>query len=405
MCFVQRLVIGTLVVLTFCNAEAQGWELVHLSDRYPRALCSDRSSAAYYYRAGRDHDDQSSTVILVQQGGFWCWDSESCERRWDYWSKPAHRAMWKGKHLMSSKYLDKKTLNGNPPAGMFEASSRNPFQNASIFYIPYCSSDAWTGSSRDDSASRFVYRGHDIVRAVLAEIRTQVGNTFRNLLVTGTSAGGLGTVLNTDLAAGMFPETRVLGIPDAGWFLDVNPAGPCQMSSPAMWDCTEESGKVIALRAQFEAGFTMWNAVTAMPLPCRSRTDAWRCLFAAEAAPHIKSRLYVLQSLTDSWQLQWNGGLPDTSRPPAIARELRTKTTAEMHRLSKALPVTGYGIFSPTCWMHGSAGSDSFFDVRLPDGASPASALSAAVFRNEWTAHISDERGWNVTRGCPAHPD
>ena len=292
-----------LVALAALGRGDDAWgDPVMLVDRgYPDARCNDGASAAYYFRAGaagregaarRDGPTsrekaarrEGANVFVYLQGGFWCWDSKSCDLRWNYWNDPANQARWGGKHLMSSKTLDNRTLNGNTPAGITDLSRANAFRDFDVYYAPYCSSDAWLGATRGEAADEFAFRGRDIVRALAEEVRTRSG-TLGTVLLGGTSAGGLGTIHSVDLfkralrpagAAGASVDLRalrpagamgtsdasataaslpfVVGVPDGGWFMDVEPAGPCAQESDEMWAsvCGKPSGDRV------DAAATTW---------------------------------------------------------------------------------------------------------------------------------------------------
>ena len=449
---------------------------IFLTDRgYADALCSDGTSAAFYYRAAAVPIATSAALakhpltVVYLQGGFWCWDDASCALRWGYWDDPSAQKQWRGKHLMSSKTLDNITLNGNLPTGLFEQSSRNAFAHAHAYYVPYCSSDAWLGSTRGEPADAFHFRGRDIVEAVIREVQrtwraaplvpmaapmgTRGSTTQRRVILAGTSAGGLGTIHNVNFVSLLLPNVAVFGMPDGGWFMDVTPSGACAAASKEMWDCVEE-GKAtpqqpIALRTQFEAAWKYWNLSAVSPpiatLACaspqspeppqhepshpqaqtqtqggssgrgrRSRaTKSWQCLFPAAALSLVQTPLFAVQSLTDSWQLQWNGGLLHAA---PIASTLRSAAVEQLDALARAPQKSA--VFGSICWVHGQLTTSSFFDVGV--GGRSAHGIAERLVLNVvggggdslpvWGANESAiENGarcdgkWNCSANCPAN--
>ena len=426
-----------LVVLSFAVvAAASEWgNPIFLVDRgHVDALCSDRTSAAYYFRKGAPSGDENRRrrdVLIYLQGGFWCWDEASCALRWGYWDDPAAQRQWHGKHLMSSKTLDNVTMNGNTPGGILNTTARaaaNAFAGFDVYYVPYCSSDAWLGATRGEAAGAFVFRGRDILTAVVRETVKQsgAGAPLGAVLLTGTSAGGLGTIHSVDfLRDELLPPsaaTRVVGIADGGWFMDVEPAAPCAQQSEDMWDCVEEGKRsssrvAIPLRAQFQAGYAYWNLSTtttvgradAVPPPTSCVTSPWECLFPALALPTIRTPLIALQSLTDSWQLQWNGGL---LQPSAIATTLRRNAVQQMEDVARA-HASSKAAFASLCWVHGQLTSSSFFDVDVggvnPHDLAKTLVLGGGTGSTGWSKNESAiehsaacEGAWNCSRGCPA---
>ena len=82
-------------------------------------------------------------------------------------------------------------------------AQENPFwSNANHVFVPYCSSDSWSGrkSKPDNSRDSFRFMGSMIVRQVIADlIPLGLGNAQgTDLLMAGSSAGGLGVMLNLD---------------------------------------------------------------------------------------------------------------------------------------------------------------------------------------------------------------
>lgn len=81
-------------------------------------------------------------------------------------------------------------------------ASENPYwYNANHVFVPYCSSDSWSGSrSKPESRDSFRFMGSLIVRQVMADlIPLGLGHPQgADLLMAGSSAGGLGVMLNID---------------------------------------------------------------------------------------------------------------------------------------------------------------------------------------------------------------
>ena len=295
---------------------------------------------------------------------------------------------------------------------------------------------AWLGATRGEAADAFVFRGRDILTAVVRETVKQsgAGAPLGAVLLTGTSAGGLGTIHSVDfLRDELLPPSaaaRVVGIADGGWFMDVEPAAPCAQQSEDMWDCVEEGKRsssrvAIPLRAQFHAGYAHWNLSTTtvgrttVGRTTVGRADAgpptscvaspWECLFPALALPTIRAPLIVLQSLTDSWQLQWNGGL---LQPSAIATTLRRNALQQMEDVARA-HASSKAAFASLCWVHGQLTSSSFFDVDV-GGVHPHDLVQELILGGRadstgWSQNESAiehsaacEGAWNCSRGCPA---
>ena len=72
-----------------------------------------------------------------------------------------------------------------------------------------------------DSAATDVYvmEGHNIISDTINElINNHAIDTASDLILSGCSAGGLGTFENTDFVQSLLPNVRVVGNPQAGYF-------------------------------------------------------------------------------------------------------------------------------------------------------------------------------------------
>lgn len=200
-----------------------------LSD--PSAICNDGSPAVMFIREAANAEFRDRWVFHLQGGGG-CGSFEACHARWCSEEDTTRYSAGK----MSSRWVGE----GMNDTGIFLRDPRNPFGDANQVFVYYCSSDVWSGTRSDvvvtseDGARSYSlhFRGHDIVRAVLAELASDdATETLPPLddaslvLLTGTSAGQAGVLYNLDDLAAELPGARVLGVFDAGdpYFGDFRP--------------------------------------------------------------------------------------------------------------------------------------------------------------------------------------
>ncbi len=164
----------------------------------------------------------------------------------------------------------------------------NPFfADANHVFVPYCSSDAWSGTrfSRDvDDDPSFL--GHYIVREVVKELVDFEQLLFHEeLYLAGGSAGGAGVLVNVDTVAGMLSPAgiRVRGIVDSGWFLD---------NVPFTEDCGD--GNQCSVMNNFQKGVRMWDA--RVPHGCARDNwgQEWKCFLGYKLYPYIKSKCVTI---------------------------------------------------------------------------------------------------------------
>lgn len=91
-------------------------------------------------------------------------------------------------------------------------ATENPYwYNANHVFVPYCSSDSWSGRrTKPESRDSFRFMGSLIVRQVIADlIPLGLGNPQgTDLLMAGSSAGGLGVMLNLDKVRAFLQDER-----------------------------------------------------------------------------------------------------------------------------------------------------------------------------------------------------
>ena len=132
--------------------------------------------------------------------------------------------------------------------------------------------------------------GRRIRDAAIAFLLQNAGmSSADEIVVSGTSAGGLAVYLNIDQIAEQLPDgARVRGLASAGYFLAAGPAGGYQ---DQMLELAREQNATAALSPACRA------AAAAEGRPAES------CFFAEHAAAFIKTPTFALQSRFDTWQL------------------------------------------------------------------------------------------------------
>lgn len=166
----------------------------------------------------------------------------------------------------------------------------NPYwHNANHVLIPYCSSDSWSGTRTEpdtrDPENSWRFMGALILKQVIAElIPVGLGRVpGGELLLVGSSAGGLGVMLNLDRIRDFLVNEKQLqvtvrGVSDSGWFLDREPYTPSAVASSE------------AVRQ----GWKLWQGL--LPEECTKAhpTEHWRCYFGYRLYPTLKSELFFL---------------------------------------------------------------------------------------------------------------
>ena len=128
----------------------------------------------------------------------------------------------------------------------------------------------------------------------------------KQVLLTGTSAGGVAAMLQADNVRAMLPTTVEVfkAISFAGWFR--TNAAACKDATRCPWP--------VAMKHAFTMQ-DMRGSDDEQEKACL-RKHGWRCVHSGLAARRVKAPLFVVQSALDSWSLAniWRGSEPEHAR-------------------------------------------------------------------------------------------
>uniref|UniRef100_A0A3B3BU28 Notum pectinacetylesterase 2 n=1 Tax=Oryzias melastigma TaxID=30732 RepID=A0A3B3BU28_ORYME len=257
--------------------------------RNTQVTCND-GTAAFYLKEFRG----SRRWILFLEG--WCCHSkESCDAR--YQNIP---------RLMSSSNWPQTRRTGI----LSSRAEENPHWYNTNLFIPYCSSDVWTGTGppptpptrqrqgRDkirerNSNTEYSFMGSLIIREVIKDLIPKGIKMAKVVMLAGT-AGGTGVLLNIERVASQLGQlgmdAQVRGLVDSGWFLESKQERPT--NCPETVSCSPEDAIKNGL---------LWNGV--VPERCQQlykKGEEWQCFFGHR----LYAPLFVVQWLFDEEQLR-----------------------------------------------------------------------------------------------------
>lgn len=163
-------------------------------------------------------------------------------------------------------------------------------------FIRYCDGTGHQGSNAepyDFNGTHVWFRGGNNTIEVLNYISQKLGFLeAQEVLVAGSSAGSVSVLTWIDYIAGLFGQNKVdvYGVVDAGIFLDEK-----NVATQSFW-----YRKVINNFMQYS------NKQTAViPPDCGSyySDEPWKCMMGQYLLPFIRSPLFIVESLYDSWSL------------------------------------------------------------------------------------------------------
>lgn len=250
-----------------------------------KAVCNDGTPSGYYFAPGSGVG--AMTWIIHLQGGGFCYDLDSCQRREQ---NPTQETS-----MSSSAWPTETASQGN---GLMSADPQdNPdFYNANRVYIRYCSSDVFSGATDPYSGNPWYFRGRTILQSVLEDLSNPVLTPAPNLsaattvILSGGSAGGIAVFPNLDWVADylltQFGVTEVYGLSDAGWLMDIPPY----------------DSDLPRFEEQLQPAYAYWQVTGNIDVGCATAnvSQEWRCYIGQYAYAFITTPLFVYNSQYDA---------------------------------------------------------------------------------------------------------
>lgn len=168
----------------------------------------------------------ATRLMIYLEGGGACFNGLSCQ--------------------LNSGHFDAESFAQVSFTGLLDTTNAaNPFADASIVYVPYCTGDVHAGSAENvdvpgpGGPDGQMFVGHDNVRRALARIAPTFPG-MEEVVLAGVSAGGFGTWLNYDQVARTFCEEPVTLLDDSGPALTDDYLTPCLQSRwRQLWNLAE----------------------------------------------------------------------------------------------------------------------------------------------------------------------
>lgn len=354
--------------------------IVHVLDlaEHPTARCNDGTPGTYTFRPGFGAGTKRWVIYL--EGGGECADAEKCAAR--YATTPAY--------MTSTGATDGAVFTGDLEGLKSTNASINPdFYDANFVQMDYCSSDVWTGDKEGNGSlpttdiGRWHFRGRAIFEAVIADLMAQGLGDAEDVLLSGSSAGGIGVVHRADDLAASVPAARVVALVDAGFFIDYPSFDPVtDMESTAF--PTERATELME-------GVTHWGGggdadCEALAVDIVSQTYC-RSVFDAMHNGHVRTRLFLRQSELDGVQLKLLGLARTNMTTAANAYRMRFVT----RMLEKLDMLPDVAAFVSRDAQHGIINDDAAWQAGNV-GTAMLPATFGAWYRDPCTASVHIER-------------
>lgn len=355
----------------------------------------DGTMTGYYHRQG-----VPNTYVIFIEGGGSCQDEATCKQ----WAKE------KGS---SSDF--QRTSTGDHSGVAVSNCTTNPyFCNATAAVVPYCTADGHRGNNAVASADTWgwIFDGHLNFVAIVEElVKTRGLGDAKRILLTGSSAGGIGTFANLDWLVDRFPGVDIKAAPQAGWFFPAALPGDLDdiyppSDFPHFYAGTHGNAQTVPGAPQ--AGLARLK-VTADDLnadcvAAQKPEEWWACVSAHKLYPHLKAPIYIIENMYDTNQIYSSDGkVPkapaNDSEAAAVQRyvgmyggAMRNSTAQLLHDNGKRVRD---GLFLPSCFDH-----PVDFPVTItPAGAGPQ---SWQLLLGDWFFERNDFQQFHrLVESCP----
>ncbi|KAK6478249.1 inactive palmitoleoyl-protein carboxylesterase notum1b [Huso huso] len=336
-------------------------------------VCNDGTPAGYYLKESKG----SKRWLIFLEGGWYCFSKENCDTRYDTTRRLMSSTGWPQTKIGTG------ILSSHP--------EENPYWwNANMVFIPYCSSDVWSGASTKSHKSDYAFMGSLIIKEVVKELLTKGLDNAKVLLLAGSSAGGTGVLLNVDRVAEQLQEMghkgiQVRGLSDSGWFLD--------NKQYRRTDCVDTIN--CAPTEAIKIGIKYWNGV--VPERCKQQFregEEWNCFFGYKVYPALRSPVFVVQWLFDEAQLTLDN-IHLTGQPVQEGQWLYIQNLGrELRNTLKDVPA----MFAPACLSHEAITRSYWMDIQVK-----GTSLPRALHCWDRSLHDNNKNNKNPPKGCPVH--
>ncbi|XP_055823411.1 pectin acetylesterase 8-like [Solanum dulcamara] len=235
------------------------------------AVCLDGSPPAYYFDRG--FDTGLSNWIIFLEGGGWCESISDCQSR-----------------TTTDKGSSKNMKNQSQFAGILHNTpQQNPdFYNWNRVWVNYCDGASFTGDVEHvDLEKKLYFRGARIFKAVMDDLWSKGMQNAKNAILSGTSAGGLATILNCDKFRSFFPDdVKIKCVANAGFFINANTIS----GTPN-------------IRKMYQRVVNLHGLVKNLPQACTSKMEPSLCFFPENIVPYVQTPLFIINSAYDAWQI------------------------------------------------------------------------------------------------------
>ena len=345
------------------------------------AVCLDGSTPGYYLKEGSGGG--SKKWIIYLQGGAWCDSEEACLNRSQI-------------HLGSSLFF-KPILN---PGGILSPNKEdNPkFYNWNVAFLPYCDGSSFSGNRSDPvqiGGSLLYFRGFRILDSTISELLSITNlKHSKRIVFSGTSAGGLAVMLHADFVKSKLPKkVHFRALSDSGFFLD----------TPSRKHKGQRK-----FRQEMQNVFKLHDCTDGVPQKCVDEMpgkDLWKCIFPQYFLPFVKSKMFIVNPLYDSWQLQHIWEIDCAFNPRSCTKkevkQIKKFRKTTLKGMAPVFKKSNIGIFADSCVDHGQVVYNNRWNsITVGKTVTISSSFIKWLKHPEERKHFIDEHDYPANPSC-----
>jgi len=225
--------------------------------------------------------------VLFLEGGGACYTEVDCFERAQ--GDLGSSKLWPATHTDSNNVLSTST-------------SVNPgFATWNHVYIPYCGGDVHSGQRTDKEWGFAYFAGYLTVRQIFNDLNQKYNFTKAKLvLLSGSSAGGIGTLVHADGLTDFLPNSVVKAEPQGGWFFP-NVTYYANWSAGTFEPVPDPSTTIL------------WDGYLNPACVKANPSDPYLCNTIDTSYPYIRTPLYIAENKFDSNQIFTQLGCPQNA--------------------------------------------------------------------------------------------
>ncbi|XP_019157755.1 PREDICTED: pectin acetylesterase 7-like [Ipomoea nil] len=245
------------------------------------AVCLDGTPPAYNWDAGKG--EGANNWLLHFQGGGWCLNSTLYETSDQSVQSCASRV---NGSYGSSRYMQA-TFN---LTGMLSDDPKiSAFYNWNRVLLRYCDGGSFAeNAEQSDLVTKHYYRRARIFDAIVKDLWAKGMRNAQNVLLSGGSAGGLGSIIHCDRFRALF---------------SMNVRVKCHADG-ALFICVKNLEHAKFFAAVFRSVVDLHKPDKALPAECTSKRGPFECFFSKSLVQYLKSPIYFLNSAFDAFQIR-----------------------------------------------------------------------------------------------------